>query len=34
MKNEFTNKTKEYAIGRPAYPEEILIILQDLGIGA
>ncbi|CAM4223881.1 class I SAM-dependent methyltransferase [Bacillus manliponensis] len=33
MKNEFTNKAKEYAIGRPTYPEEIINKLKELGIG-
>lgn len=30
--NEFYNKAKEYAIGRPSYPEEILYRIRDLEI--
>ncbi|RII35494.1 class I SAM-dependent methyltransferase [Clostridium chromiireducens] len=33
MENEFYNKAKEYAIGRPTYPEEILNIIKELGMG-
>jgi ubiquinone/menaquinone biosynthesis C-methylase UbiE len=33
MKNEFDNKAKEYGIGRPTYPEEILNKVKELGIG-
>ncbi len=33
MKNElFNNKTKEYAIGRPSYPTDVLKVMRDLGI--
>ncbi|TYR73738.1 class I SAM-dependent methyltransferase [Rossellomorea vietnamensis] len=32
MKNEFDNKTKEYSIGRPTYPNEVLKILSELGV--
>lgn len=32
MKNEFYNKAKEYAIGRPSYPKEILNKIRELGI--
>ena len=32
MKNEFDNKAKEYAMGRPTYPKEILNKLKELGI--
>ncbi|QFF99953.1 hypothetical protein PB01_14605 [Psychrobacillus glaciei] len=32
MKNEFDNKTKEYVIGRPTYPEEVVNIIKELGI--
>ncbi|UQZ81039.1 ubiquinone/menaquinone biosynthesis methyltransferase [Paenibacillus konkukensis] len=31
--NEFENKAKAYAAGRPTYPEEILSKIQELGIG-
>lgn len=33
MENEFDNKAKEYAIGRPTYPEEILNRIKELGMG-
>ncbi|MGF3106161.1 class I SAM-dependent methyltransferase [Rossellomorea sp. DUT-2] len=32
MNNEFDNKTKEYAIGRPSYPSEILKVIRELGV--
>jgi len=32
LKNEFDNKAKEFAIGRPTYPKEILNKLKELGI--
>jgi SAM-dependent methyltransferase len=32
MNNEFDNKTKEYAIGRPSYPVEILKVIRELGV--
>ncbi|MGD6966304.1 class I SAM-dependent methyltransferase [Rossellomorea vietnamensis] len=32
MKNEFNNKTKEYTIGRPSYPIEVLSTIRELGI--
>lgn len=32
MKNEFNNKTKEYALGRPSYPTEVLKTIKELGI--
>ena len=32
MRNVFEHKTKEYAVGRPAYPKEVLKIIRDLGI--
>ncbi|MCM1991874.1 class I SAM-dependent methyltransferase [Oceanirhabdus seepicola] len=32
MKNEFDNKAKDYANGRPTYPEEILSKLKEMGI--
>ena len=32
MKDEFNNKTKEYAIGRPSYPTEVLKTIRELGI--
>lgn len=32
MNNEFMNKAKEYALGRPIYPEEILTNINELGI--
>ncbi|MEL3971072.1 class I SAM-dependent methyltransferase [Rossellomorea oryzaecorticis] len=32
MNNEFDNKTKEYAIGRPSYPAEILKVMIELGV--
>ncbi|WP_421385323.1 class I SAM-dependent methyltransferase [Bacillus salacetis] len=32
MNNEFDNKTKEYALGRPSYPVDILRILRELGV--
>ncbi|WP_433747771.1 class I SAM-dependent methyltransferase [Falsibacillus pallidus] len=32
MKTEFDNKTKEYAMGRPSYPTEVLKTLSELGI--
>jgi ubiquinone/menaquinone biosynthesis C-methylase UbiE len=32
MENEFINKSKEYALGRPSYPEEILSKIKELGI--
>lgn len=31
--NEFNNKSKEYAIGRPTYPEEVVNKIKELGIG-
>ncbi|MGE7923844.1 class I SAM-dependent methyltransferase [Viridibacillus arvi] len=33
MQNQFDNKTKEYAIGRPTYPEEVVHVLRKLGVG-
>lgn len=33
MKNEFSNKSEDYAKGRPSYPIEILNKLTELGIG-
>lgn len=33
MRSEFNDKTKEYAIGRPAYPEAIINKMKELGIG-
>lgn len=33
MRNEFDNKAKDYANGRPTYPKEILNKLIELGIG-
>ncbi|MEI4828780.1 class I SAM-dependent methyltransferase [Bacillus sp. FJAT-53711] len=33
MRTEFNNKTKEYAIGRPTYPEEVINKMKELGIG-
>lgn len=32
MNNEFDHKTKEYVIGRPSYPTEILKVIRDLGV--
>lgn len=32
MKNEFNNKTKEYALGRPSYQTEVLKKIKELGI--
>jgi len=32
IQNEFVHKTKEYAIGRPSYPIEVLNIINKLGI--
>ena len=32
MNNEFDNKTKEYVIGRPSYPTEILKVIRELGV--
>jgi len=32
MKNDFDNKNKEYAIGRPSYPKEILNVIKELEI--
>lgn len=32
MRNEFNNKAKDYANGRPTYPKEILDKLIELGI--
>ncbi len=32
MQNAFDQKTKEYAIGRPTYPKEILNMIRDIGI--
>lgn len=32
MKTEFNNKAKDYAVGRPTYPEEILNKFKELGV--
>ncbi|RLQ93687.1 class I SAM-dependent methyltransferase [Falsibacillus albus] len=32
MTNQFDQKTKEYAIGRPGYPEGVLAAIKEIGI--
>ncbi|KEZ50894.1 class I SAM-dependent methyltransferase [Metabacillus indicus] len=32
MNSEFDNKTREYAIGRPSYPTDILSVMKELDI--